>query len=847
MKTQSFISLLMVISLSFVSCSGLSGDEDVITIDVADKGASIPESLYGIFFEEITHSGDGGLYAEMIINRGFEDGNLPSGTVLHDGFACAAHKHCYSNDSINRFKVDWKDFDAMNGWKVECKDGTTPVYKIVTDNPLHSATPHSLCIYPGETSQEIRVINSGYWGMAIEKGKKYDVEFYFSGSTGLETPEIALINEAGEPKTDVSQAEIKPANTPGWNHFTATLTARETAGNLRFMLGLQPKKPVCIDYVSLFPQETFNGRKNGLRKDVAQILADLKPGFVRWPGGCIVEGLTMENRVKWKETIGDPVTRPGEYNLWGYRSTYGFGYHEFLQFCEDIGSEGMFVCNAGMSCLFRNGDYVSSQEVDELIQEALDAIEYAIGGPDTEWGRVRAANGHPEPFPLKYVEIGNENIGSRYAANYNRFHKAIKANYPQLTLITALMFSKNIEELDEVEIIDPHYYEGADWFYNNADVYDKLPDNLPYKVYVGEYAAIGRPALYSSLAEAAFLTGVERNADKIQLVSYAPLIENAGHGKDHLLVLNTEKVYGRTNYWVMKMFSDHRPDVNLHIDITGKPFHTPVSPVGFVGLSTGNTASQFKDFEIIKEGKTVYKTDWKDLDSNWHIERGEWKVEGDVLTQPAPSGDALIWLKDHEIGDCTIKMKALKLQGYEGFRIVFGGKDEKHYFMADMGSHTNESVLFREIGDKGSVSLFDYRNQEPVHADRWYDVRVEIKGNHWQCFMDGELKYEYKYADVRKNYVVSGYDEAKNEVIVKLVNGENVPWKTNIQLLNAGQLANQGTKIELKSESPDDENSFEYPERIVPVSEPFSITGSKMEYTCAPNSFTILRIPVLKP
>ena len=257
----------------------------------------------------------------------------------------------------------------------------------------------------------------------------------------------------------------------------------------------------------------------------------------------------MDNRIKWKETIGDIVKRPGEYNLWGYRSTYGFGYHEFLQFCEDIDADGMFVCNAGMSCLFRNGDYWEEENrIDNLIQDALDAIEYALGDTTTVYGKRRAENGHAAPFPLKYVEVGNENVGLRYVKNYNRFYKAIKEKYPQIEIVCALMFSPYIQEAEKIDILDPHYYETAGWFYNNADVYDKLPDDIPYKIYVGEYAAIGRPSLYSSLAEAAYLTGVERNADKVQMVSYAPLIENAAHGKDHLLVLKNDSVYGRTNY-----------------------------------------------------------------------------------------------------------------------------------------------------------------------------------------------------------------------------------------------------------------------------------------------------------
>ena len=224
----------------------------------------------------------------------------------------------------------------------------------------------------------------------------------------------------------------------------------------------------------MFPENTFCGHKNGLREDVAGMLRDLRPDFVRWPGGCIVEGLTMDNRIKWKEMIGDIVKRPGEYNLWGYRSTYGFGYHEFLQFCEDIDADGMFVCNAGMSCLFRNGDYWEEENrIDNLIQDALDAIEYALGDTTTVYGKRRAENGHAAPFPLKYVEVGNENVGLRYVKNYNRFYKAIKEKYPEMVVVgTVGPFNEGTDYVEGwkladklgVPMVDEHYYQSPGWF-----------------------------------------------------------------------------------------------------------------------------------------------------------------------------------------------------------------------------------------------------------------------------------------------------------------------------------------------------------------------------------------------
>lgn len=815
-----------------------------IEIDLNKRGAKIPASLYGIFFEEITGSGDGGLYAEMIRNRGFEEGVLPSGCTLDsEGYAAAPHRPCYSNDSINRFRVRWSPDLAMTGWRTQYTDGSQASSSIVDQHPLNAATPHSLHLDLQTARGEVSVVNNGYWGIAVEAGKSYDLEFYVRSE---KTPwcRAAIVTSEGQTS---ARSDMHLTSNGEWHRYTTTFTPTVTGGKQTLQITFPAEGRVWVDYVSLFPRDTYKGHKNGLRKDVATMIEELNPAFIRWPGGCIVEGLTLENRVKWKETIGDPVERPGEYNLWGYRSTYGFGYHEFLQFCEDTNADAMFVCNAGMSCLFRNGDFIQGDALEPLIEEALDAIEYALGdAKTTRWGAERAKNGHPEPFALKYVEIGNENIFARYAANYNRFYKAIKAKYPQLTIISALMFSNDIKRLDKVEMIDPHYYETADWFYNNADVYDKLPKNLPYKVYVGEYAAVGHTNLYSSLAEAAYLTGVERNADKVQLVSYAPLIENAAYGLNHLMVLNNEQVYGRSNYHVMKLFSENLPDVNVQTRILGEQIARPHSPKGFIGLSTGNTAAQFRDLKVNSSGRTVYTTDWSDFGERWEPLRGQWSVEDGILTQPTPAGDALVKLKDLETGDCTITLKARKLAGYEGFRVVFGLQDDRHYFMADMGSHTNESVLFREIGDKGSVSLFDYRNQEPIEVGQWYDVRIEIRGNEWKCYLNNRLVYTYHYTIVNKHYAVSGIDHERNELIVKLVNGQSQPWPTTLDLKGRGIVPTEARRIELSSESMTDENSFIEPEKIAGCESTLRIEGRTTPIVCAPNSLTILRIPIQK-
>lgn len=842
---KSFGKYLAALVSATMIVTSVTAQNSRIRIDAGKRGVEIPSSLYGVFFEEISGSGDGGLYAEMIRNRGFEEGTLPTGCTLdEDGYAAAPHKHCYSNDSINKFRVRWSSDLAMKAWRTQYADGSQATSYITDEYPLNSATPHSLKLPLASAYGEVSAVNGGYWGLSVEAGKKYNLEFYLRAE---KTPwcRASITDVHGR---NIASGNIEIQADGEWHKYTLTLEPSASGTDNTFRLTFPSRGCVWIDFVSMFPEETFMGRKNGLRKDVATYIADLKPAFIRWPGGCIAEGLTLDNRVKWKETIGDPVTRPGEYDLWGYRNTYGFGYHEFLQFCEDTGADGMFVCNAGMSCLFRNGDYVQGDELEPLIQEALDAIEYAIGdAKTTKWGALRAENGHPEPFPLKYVEVGNENVFWRYAQNYNRFHKAIKAAYPQITVITALMFSEDIKRLDKVEMIDPHYYETSEWFYNNADVYDKLTAKLPYKIYVGEYAAVGRSDMYSSLAEAAYLTGVERNADKVQLVSYAPLLSNAHFTKNHLIVLNGESVYGRSNYHVLKLFSENRPDVNVPFRIEGEQMSVPYSPKGHVGLSTGGTAARFKNLKVISGGKTVYSSaDWSDFTSKWKTVRGKWQVENGVLSQMVSDGDGLAFLDGVEVGNCVITLQAEKIAGREGFKVVFGLKDADHYFMADMGSHTNESVIFREIGDKGSVSLFDYRNQEPIEKDHWYDVRIEIKDNVWKCYLDGKLKYTYDYRIVNKHYVATGIDKDNNELVVKLVNGTDSDWNTSLDINGAKVAGGNAGVIALEAASFSDENSFAAPDKISARTSSMDIAGNVIPVSCAARSVKVIKIPLAK-
>lgn len=407
---------------------------------------------------------------------------------------------------------------------------------------------------------------------------------------------------------------------------------------------------IWIDYVSLFPEKTFNNRPNGLRKDVAEMLVGLKPAFFRWPGGCVVEGITLNNRFEWKKTLGDPAARPGEYSTWGYRCSYGFGYYEMLQFCEDIGAKAMFVCNVGLGCQFRMGDACPDDKISYYLDDCMDAIEYALGDVTTEWGKRRAADGHAEPFPLQYVEIGNENWGPEYDRRFDLFYKAIKEKYPQLTLIYNEMPQRDgAPAIAKTDMIDPHWYVDPYFFFRNTTLFDTY-ERGKYTVYVGEYACnrgVGGGNMLGALSEAAFIGGMERNGDLVTMASYAPLFENR-HDRNwatNLIWIDSDQVMGRSSYYVQKMAAENRPDYNVKSNITMHEAQPESVGKGHLGLGASLASVEFKDVKVIQNGVT--------------------DLLGDMILSKE---NRMLPEKVYE-GDYTLEFKVRKTEGEQGFQI----------------------------------------------------------------------------------------------------------------------------------------------------------------------------------
>ncbi|MCC2669540.1 MAG: alpha-L-arabinofuranosidase, partial [Armatimonadetes bacterium] len=387
-----------------------------LTVDLGQQGAAVSPLLYGIFFEEINRAGDGGIYAEMVQNRSFEDADFPL------------------------------------AWSLVKESGTEGAVTLDKSLALNSQNPTSLRLDITRAGGRVGVASYGFrgvpqlprdrpaeWrprfekatgGIAVEAGKKYDLSLY-ARTAGFSGPlTVTLEREDG---TLLASKSVKGLGAE-WSQKKVTLTPSATEASARLVISAKQTGQVWLDMVSLFPQDTFKRRTNGLRADLMQMIAQLHPGFVRFPGGCFVEGDQISNAFRWKETVGDIATRPGHWNLWGYRSTDGLGYHEYLQMCEDLGAEPLFVVNCGMSHQAGrlNGYAVPMPRMGEYVQDALDAVEYANGPITSKWGALRARAGHPKPFNLKLLQIGNENGGPDYNARYALFHDALKKQYPEV-------------------------------------------------------------------------------------------------------------------------------------------------------------------------------------------------------------------------------------------------------------------------------------------------------------------------------------------------------------------------------------------------------------------------------
>lgn len=561
--------LAAMLPLALCICAGAQ-ERNVIDIDLANVKYPVQKTMYGVFFEDINFGADGGLYAEKVKNRSFEFSQPLEG---------------------------WKSFG-----KVEVKD----------DGPFENCPHYVRLSWSGHRIIPSGIENGGFFGMGFKEGEQYQLSFWArtTGKASTESVVFYLCEDSTQDNDQRFYSGKLDVTSEEWTKYSVRFTSPKTTakGSLRIMLGPDAEgdysdksASVDLEHISLFPVDTFNGDENGLRKDVAQAIADLHPGVFRFPGGCIVEGTTLDNRYKWKDTVLPVENRPINYNRWifdqrnrffaDYWQSCGLGFYEYFRFAEEIGAEALPVISCGMACQFENepedNPNVALKNLQPYIDDALDLIEFANGAASSKWGKVRAELGHPEPFNLHYIAIGNEQWGQEYIKRLKPFVKAIRAKYPEIKIVGTSgpyyggeLFDELWPEMKKIgaDLVDEHFYANELFFENNADRYDSYDRSTKTKVFAGEYACHGMDGhkfnhFNAALVEAAFMTGLERNADVVNMATYAPLLAHVDgwQWRPDLIWFDNLDVMKTCSYYVQQLYSLNKGTDVIDVTMDGKP------------------------------------------------------------------------------------------------------------------------------------------------------------------------------------------------------------------------------------------------------------------------------------
>ncbi|MFC9952283.1 alpha-L-arabinofuranosidase C-terminal domain-containing protein [Streptomyces prasinus] len=719
-----------------------------ITVDPRAEGAAIGDTMYGVFFEDINRAADGGLYAELVQNRSFEYSTADNGS-----------------------------YTPLTSWTA---DGTAEVRD--DSGRLNERNRNYLALEPGSS-----VTNAGYnTGVRVEQGKRYDFSVWARAGSGS-TLTVTLKDAAGT-LANARRVTVKG----GWARYEATFTAARTSNRGR--LAVASSGAAALDMVSLFPRDTYKGQPNGLRKDLAEKIAALKPGFVRFPGGCLVNTGSMEDyseesgwqrkrAYQWKDTVGPVEERATNANFWGYNQSYGLGYYEYFRFAEDVGAMPLPVVPALVTGCGQNRATDDEELLERHIQDTLDLIEFANGPADSTWGKVRTEMGHRKPFGLTHVGVGNEeNLPREFYARFERFRAAIEAEYPNITVVsnsgpddTGTTFDTlwQLNRDGDVDMVDEHYYNSPRWFLQNNDRYDSYDRGGP-KVFLGEYASQGN-AWKNGLAEAAFMTGLERNADIVELTSYAPLLANEDYVQwsPDMIWFNNHASWGSADYEVQKLFMTNTGDRVVPSKASGTPdVSGPIS--GAVGLSTWATSAAYDDVRVTAaDGAPLLSDDFSGDASQWtHSGGGSWSVrDGQYVQTDEAAENTLVTAGDPAWRDYDLHVRATKKSGKEGFLIAFGVKDTGNYYWWNLGGWNNTRSAVEQAADGGKSTLISKAGS--IETGRAYDIDVKVRGRQVTLSLDGQEWGGFtddKPAEPFRQVVTE--DDRTGDLIVKVVNAQ---------------------------------------------------------------------------
>lgn len=859
-----------------------------LSIDAANEIHDISDLLFGIFFEDINFAADGGLYAEKIANRSFEFTELAAG-------------------------------DQLYGWKT-VGDANAEVKINDKENCLNENNTNYL-VLTNSGSAPAGIENVGFLdGISVEKDAEYKFSLYARGINGYTGP-VHIRIMAGDSVT--AEAKIDSI-TDTWEKYSLSLTSSVTAREGVSVQVLIESGSALIDMVSLFPADTYKGRENGMRNDLATLLEELQPKFIRFPGGCVTEGYSERITYKWKDSVGvgkdglplefngkygDVAARKQGINIWTNPNTtddqwpsfmsYGLGFFEYFQLAEDIGAVGVPVLNCGLYCQMRgmHGVVMESELFEEYIQDMLDLVEFCRGDASTTWGRVRADLGHEKPFELKYICIGNENEGEEYFERYQAFLDAFneaKAKNPELYKGIELIYSSGASEgtssdmyklsyeyakkqlgdstnvLDFAGATDHHYYRDPDWFLKHADYYDEdnykrdvvnMTDTIyggAIPVFVGEYASLSNK-LRSAIAEAAYMTGLERNGDIVCMAAYAPLfgsaaVEGVGHWSPDLIWLNNSSSVGSINYYVQKLFSTNTGTKLLSSDLQGAAVEQKAL-TGMVGVGTWETAAEFDNAKVINNdtGEVLGEDDFSkssSLRKNWERPTdGKFKIKDGKLRQSSTKmkyseTGSVAYFGEKDWTNYTFTVEATKLDGNEGFLIPFAVQDTENNFFWNLGGwgNTVSCLQHLENGQKtgqlpGTVKSFT------AETGKTYTLKVVVNGTKIQCFVDDELYIDYDCGNPAEAeaYQVVSTDES-GDIIIKIVNVTDTSRMFAVDISGMASVGDTATVYQVAGGDLESENILGQSEAV--TMKEFTVSGfsNSFNYTVPQYSATVIRI-----
>lgn len=861
-----------------------------LDIDSSNKVHDISELLYGIFIEDINFAADGGLYAEMVQNRSFEFTKLASDN----------EKHAWSD-------VGKVDAEVVKNDSKGCLNANNPNYMVLENK---SAEPSGIA-------------NEGFLdGMSVVKDAKYKFSIYARGIDGYTGPVRAAIMNG----KDVAAEGIIENISAEWKKYELTLTSAVTSySDVKLQITIDKGK-AAVDMVSLFPEDTFKGRENGLRKDLAEKLEALNPAFLRFPGGCVVEGVSLDAAYDWKDSIGvgpdgeplefnstygDVAARKQGQNIWTDENatndrhpcfmSYGLGFYEYFQLAEDIGAIGVPVLNCGMCCMIQSNGYgpaIESKEFQQYIKNALDLVEFCKGDASTKWGAVRSALGHKEPFELKYIGIGNEQWGSKFFKYYEAFVDAFneaKEKNPELYGGIELMFSAGADDGDSgrdympaykeaadwvarhpgkaindfAGAIDHHYYNDPEWFLNHADYYDEnnysrdtasMTDSRfggGINVFLGEYAARSN-TLKAALAEAAYMTGLERNGDIVKMAAYAPLFGNltAMHWAPDLIWFNNHTSTSSVNYYVQKIFGTNAGTSLLKSEFAGAEIEKK-SFRGKVGVGTWSTSAEFDNVKIVNNntGEVLAQDDFSEdnFSSNWEkISDGDWSVKNGRLIQASQNTDTVnyantgtaAYFGNRDWSDYTYTVDAVKTGGDEGFLIPFAVNNSNNNYFWNIGGWGNTVSCLQQVSDgvksdQISGTVKDCR----LKAGETYHLKVVVTDNHVKCYINEVL---YVDCDVPKSSNAESYQvvstDKTGDIIIKMVNVTGHVKTFAIDIKGADKVGDTAAVDVVAGDSLYNDNILEKEEDVTMVSSEISGIQKQFNYTVPQYSVTVLRV-----